>query len=1085
MGTVEEAVDAAASFIGPFMDNGPRQDGMSEDAIEASRLVRQALSHLQTINTADLDADPDAPYDASLAGVVYGLLDVITSYGILPCLSPGVAFSSRPQSVLKSPCPVLADQDVLQLSEVTSGLIPTLDQKGSGVQSLLVQRILPDIISALAELSFSPIHRCQNYKFAPIFEKVMEETPTSRLLPILSTFTQQSLPPWLKPLMSKHLAMIPLRPRGVRHIIEFLSLSYLSKISHVSHEGSGPQSQIPIPLEAVSQASRLLVLAPSGMNQDDWIRQIAPQLWALLDGDEGVELSRAAGQIIAGGVLSKRATGAPNTIGWQLFALPLLQTICPEEAADASRASDTNRRVIVHESKLMTALKRLSTIASSYSHIGLFKRLIGPILLPLWALLNHALERPAIDKKWIVLSKNILCRYTAVACDPDQIDRITTNIFWDGDRSWVFRPGSGGGIEIRCRSGQGWNDANPDNVLVRIGGLDRRTRLLVSLLEEGQPSDNNIGSIFLQVTKRWLLPRQGTSTPLTDDLDIDPLTVLVDAKISEAMGTKFGPQLARSPEHVIELMSQILANTVHLHQFRAQKLAASSRISRVDIGNITETDQKYGGDMTSENDAIDEALVSFAISILSTLISSSDFKQTTATRMTLDTVIASLNVLSKEQSQTSISTLVSNSARSLLQLLQPTSTSTQGHATDEIAEHRSTLRTVLADLTSSEPPDRTWALTALRKLIQDPVVFAIADVPSMVHLILSASIADPEPYVHMAAMPVMVDIAVRAPDLVVRVLIDAFIDVDEYSLQLSRERRTEEKDGDLRQALDFRLRVGEILNNFVLNEGFFRYQGEAMTQHGCLKQICEACLSLASRRGKRTETLSTRTQHARAEQEMQAEGEAAWGGPIPNLLDPEGENPQDQAERDALLKIVQGWEDTGIEEDVRVRASALSVLSTVLEHRLVLLGQITVDAALQMVLLVLTLETTEPKGMLRRAAVMVIMGLLRGLSGALEIGNESVVGLDMAQQREVTRVLEWVRDEDVDVLVRSHAASVLEGLETWHTKKLYQVRERGLGLGLGAGMGLEVGLRGLDVQPDLDKVKGQDGRKKLIVEELA
>jgi hypothetical protein len=83
MGIVENAVDAAANFVGPFLDSGPRDGVVSENAIEASRLVRQALSHLQNINTADLAADPDAPYDASLAGVVYGLLDM-ESYLVSP-----------------------------------------------------------------------------------------------------------------------------------------------------------------------------------------------------------------------------------------------------------------------------------------------------------------------------------------------------------------------------------------------------------------------------------------------------------------------------------------------------------------------------------------------------------------------------------------------------------------------------------------------------------------------------------------------------------------------------------------------------------------------------------------------------------------------------------------------------------------------------------------------------------------------------------------------------------------------------------------------------------------------------------------
>jgi hypothetical protein len=274
--------------------------------------------------------------------------------------------------------------------------------------------------------------------------------------------------------------------------------------------------------------------------------------------------------------------------------------------------------------------------------------------------------------------------------------------------------------------------------------------------------------------------------------------------------------------------------------------------------------------------------------------------------------------------------------------------------------------------------------------------------------------------------------------------------------------------------------VGEVLNTFVLDDGFFYPRSDTTVQHRCLKRIYEACLSLASRRGKRTHTLSTRTKLAQAEQEQQDEAEAAWGGPIPNLLDPEGEGLEDQAERDEMLKIVQGWEDTGVEEDVRVRASALSVLTTVVEHRLGFLRQVTVDGALQMVLLIVSMERTEAKAMLRRAAIMVVMGLLRGLDGLLEDEKGSAVGLSIIQQNEVSRVLQWVGTEDTDALVRDHAASVLEGLETWRMKELYQFREQGLAMG--ADLGLEGNLRGLQMQPSTKQTDKET--KKLVVEEL-
>jgi hypothetical protein len=367
----------------------------------------------------------------------------------------------------------------------------------------------------------------------------------------------------------------------------------------------------------------------------------------------------------------------------------------------------------------------------------------------------------------------------------------------------------------------------------------------------------------------------------------------------------------------------------------------------------------------------------------------------------------------------------------------------------------------------------------VHKLLKDPSAFPAIDPASLTHTLLSASLADPESYVHLAAIPVLVSLAIRAPRPVVGILVDAFVDIDERSLKLARGKQTDEKEMDLRNALDLRLRVGEVLSTFVCGHDFWNTREESGLQYRCAKRITEACLSLASRRGQRTQTLAARTEVGDNERKLREEGEAAWGGPIPNILEPEGVDPQEQAELEALRKIVGGWEDGGIEEDVRVRASALSVLSAVLEHRLDVLRQPVMDATLQMMLLVLTMEREGSKAILRRSAVLVMMGLLRGIDAGIESRQESAVGLNLKQQEEVERVVKWVRDEDADELVRDHAANVVEALETTRMKKLFRIRDEGVKLG--RDLGLEGNLRGLHVQPHADV---EEGRRKPIIEEM-
>ena len=1072
MGAVEDAVDAAANFIGPFVD----KDRKYSADVPTDTLVEQALVHLQAINTADLAADPNAPYDASLAGVVYGLVDLITILAVIPRLSPGVAFSQRPRSVLTAVIFTPPNHDMDALGAVIEALLSIMEQKGSGVQPLLSQRVLPDIISAVAELSYSPTSsETAKSRYSKTYEQIMKDTPTSRLLPILTTFLQQPLPTWLKPVISSELSLVPLRTQGVRHTIEFLSLSYLSKNSHVPQSASGSQSQIPIPLEAVSQASKLLVLPPSGISQDEWLVRISPQLLHLLDGSEGKELSRAAGQIIAGGILSKKTTGAPGTVGWDTFAKPLFQAIYPKNVSTSK--SDL---AIVKEEELKTALRRLKTVLSSYSHGGLIRRLIHSIILPLWALLNYAKDGPSLDKEWSMLPSLILSRYMEIACDTKQIDNIATNLFWDGDANWTFGPGSQGGVEIRTRTiDKNGGMGTMEGIFGRISDLDNRVTVLVTLLTEANIADDTAGSIFVNATKRWLVPEKPMTKSLTeDDNEADPLSALVDAKLSEALAQRFQEHFARSPQHIVDLVAQLIQNYVSEHKTRKENSDKLRTSKRAMLDNIVRKQ-----DMTKESEegeARDEDLVSFALSILNTLLASSDLKKTPAVTETLHALLPSLAYLSESQSATS--SVISNSATTALHLIAPTPTtpsSTQESTTDPLNEHRKTLKTCFAELQSPDPPNRTWALNTVHKLLKTPTAFPAIDVPSLTHTLLSASLADPESYVHLAAIPVLVTLAMRAPKPVVGILVDAFIDIDERSLKLARGKQTDEKERELRNALDFRLRVGEVLNNFVSEDNFWASLQYSALQHRCAKQITEACLSLASRRGQRTQTLSARNELADSERKLREEGEAAWGGPIPNVLEPEGADPQVQAEYEALQKIVGGWEDTGIEEDVRIRASALSVLSTVMEHRLDVLRQPVVDAMLQMVLLVLAMEREESKALLRRSAVLVVMGLLRAIDVGIENGLESAVGLNLKQQEEVERVVKWVRDEDADALVRDHAANVVEGLETMRIKKLYEVRDEGLRLG--PDVGLEGNLRGLNVQP---QTANGEGQRKMVIEEI-
>ena len=601
-------------------------------------------------------------------------------------------------------------------------------------------------------------------------------------------------------------------------------------------------------------------------------------------------------------------------------------------------------------------------------------------------------------------------------------------------------------------------------LFVKIASVEKYVDLLVALLRAANIEDALAGAIFVQSTKKWLSPRSPTTPSLTAEPDTDALAALVAAKFSESLAKHFREKFVRSPQHVIELMGQLLQNFAAEHESKTKVIDEGNLPSRENLKRLTHPSPATHD---KDNDVNSQDLVSFAISILHTLLTSPDFKKTAQIAVIIESMLPVIRYLAKTKH---VAPLINNAATNLLQLVQPAAISSP--ITDPQAQNRMTLKTALEDLGSPEPPDRVWALSTIRRLVEDPIAFFIIDVPSLTHTLLSTSVADAESYVHTAAIPVIVSLAVRASNPTIRILVEAFLDTDERSLRLKKEREVGE-------ALDFRLRVGEILHNVLTEDKFWDANTDVGAKYASVRLIVEAMLNVASRRGQRKQTLTKRDERERTEQRQQEEGEAAWGGPIPNLLDAATGDVAEQAEREALFKVVQGWEDTGLEEDVRVRASAMSVLRSVMERRLVMLGQVTVDAALQTVLLILTMETGEVKGILRRAAVLVVMGLLKGMDGLLEDGQEDTVGMGSTQMEEVERVMQWAMDEDADGLVRDHASSVVESMDTWRLKKLYRVRDAGANLG--PDLSLEGHMQGLTVQLLADR----GGRaKKSLVEEI-
>lgn len=104
------------------------------------------------------------------------------------------------------------------------------------------------------------------------------------------------------------LALLPLRPRGVQDTIEFI----LSVHPSSRRADGGNEKRSGISHEALNAVSRLLSSPPNGLAPEEWFSGIAPQLFALLQGEGEPEMDRAAAFVIGFGILGRKQYGAPS-----------------------------------------------------------------------------------------------------------------------------------------------------------------------------------------------------------------------------------------------------------------------------------------------------------------------------------------------------------------------------------------------------------------------------------------------------------------------------------------------------------------------------------------------------------------------------------------------------------------------------------------------------------------------------------------------------------------------------------------------------------------------------------------------------
>ncbi|KAI0804995.1 hypothetical protein GGR55DRAFT_690926 [Xylaria sp. FL0064] len=815
------------------------------------------------------------------------------------------------------------------------------------------------------------------------------------------------VPEWFRIHLMDILTLLPQRPDGVRATLEFVFSVHPSSTVRIS-EAAAPQKQgANITMEALKMASNLLSVPPASVQPGVWFSGIAPQLLALLDGNDGPDLAKAAAYIIGFGVLGRKQLGAPGTPGWKELAEPILACINPSLSsketpteplvfsAGPDEVVDLRKHtILIQGDALHLALKRLSSLLNSHPNPGLTKRLLGPLLLPLWALSSWPLPTADVKERYCQLAQALVEIYLKLAGSVDRYLEILNNLLFCGSLDtpglrWSYEEADNSRIQVRRLH----DDEGTTLTQLNLEAIDSKISAFIELLQQ-VASDIDLSTLFLRLFETSLAPQEDAKSIrlVVDNEDTDPISQLIRATMLQGMMEKVPDRLISNSKQLLELVSKVLG--------------------------------KFG------TESADDDAVPVALSLLNLVFTVPSFQRKDVPEITLASIEDSLLKISLARQAD-----VSQTARNLSQLLKyrdelEDPTDRPSTPTERQIEDKKTYNLALSYITQADspPPVRSEGLNLLGTLIKSnsPIV----DIPATL-VLLSSLLSDDDEYISLRVIKVFVQLSERHPRSTVREVLDQYIDAAE------------------RQNTDTRLRFGEALLQLMHRLGE-TFAGDLAASVG------EALLALAGRRAHRPKT---EERQARAEQaaarKLKAKarlGDSARGSL--NLDDDEDEvdmdleeqTPEERTRNALLARIVSGWESKRGSEDMRIRASALSLFASGLETNIRAFTPQLVDAALALSLDVLMIEAgILEAGILRRAAVTVILTFVSVLGKARQRGSHfssgsgsggvrkgGYLGFGAAfttKEDDVARVLGYIEQTDEDGLVRQHAQDALESLE--------------------------------------------------------
>lgn len=632
-------------------------------------------------------------------------------------------------------------------------------------------------------------------------------------------------------------------------------------------------------------------------------------------------------------------------------------------------------KILVTASDLERSLSRLELLIMSNPSPGLCKRVLKPVRLQLWALASWMNASQDIDKRFCRPARILVQTHLRLFGDVDNIIPFIRNIRCKGplhgaeELQWRYHLQPEGGIEaIYLAFGEQKQEAE-----LNWGEIESKSTILVEFVSSVCTTEE-VSSVFLYLLRRWIQLAGKQSGDLiihvvTHDEEADSA---VDTLIDVTLLQKF---MDKAPEKLISHFDQLLELISHV--LRAD--------SQTPLG---------------------DDILGVVLSLLNLVITAPTFQKSDINPAELMVVEGALARIG-DQDRGDASITAKNLALLLKYRDEVEKPDDKAAApTARQIEDRKTYNLAMNYITGDSdnpPPVVSEGLNLLSNLIvaESPVL----DI-SAVTVLMSNLLKENEDFINLRVIRIFTQLANKHPKSTMQELLDHYLDAQEKS------------------STDTRLRFGEAILQVIERLGE-TFTGEAAQNAG------ESMLSIAGRRGYRPKTMAKQVREERLNELKRKKAETSGDADDDVDMADEEATPDEMAKNEILAQIVQGWESNRGSEDIRMRTSALSIFGNAIETNILGMGPTLVSAGVDLSINILAMEPELEKGILRRAAILVILSFVRALDKAKESGQKLGFGLTDQSREDIQRTLNYIAATDNDGLVQQHARDVVESLENW------------------------------------------------------